>query len=157
MAERIRRYRAAGGVVVRGDQVLLLNRPSRGEVRLPKGHVEPGEEDREAALREVREETGYQRLRVVCDLGVQRVEFDNPWDGHHYIRQEHYFLMCLEGAEQAPRPPGDAQFSPFWAPLDRAAELLTFESERAVLRRAREIVIERAPCASSEAEEGTRA
>jgi ADP-ribose pyrophosphatase YjhB (NUDIX family) len=38
---------------------MLLIRPSRDEVRLPKGHVEAGETLRAAALREVAEETGY--------------------------------------------------------------------------------------------------
>ena len=42
MAER--RYAAAGGVVVDGDRMLVLERPERNEVRLPKGHVEPGED-----------------------------------------------------------------------------------------------------------------
>ncbi len=147
-AKETRRYRAAGGVVVYRGQVLLLDRPSRKEVRLPKGHVEPGETELEAAIREVREETGYQRLRVVYDLGVQQVEFDNPYDGHHYIRQEHYFLMCLEEMAQAPRPPGDAQFTPFWAPLTEAADLLTFESERSVVRRAQTVVADRRLCES---------
>jgi len=62
-------YVAAGGVVIHEGQVLLLDRPGRGEVRLPKGHVEPGEEPAEAALREVREEAGYADLAILADLG----------------------------------------------------------------------------------------
>jgi len=129
-------YQAAGGIVVHEGHALLLRRPSRNEVRLPKGHVEPGEEAWEAALREVREETGYASLRIVHDLGAQLVEFDNPRDGYRYLRLEHYFLMALDGDEQLDRPPQDAQFSPWWAPLAEAAFLLTFESERDVARRA---------------------
>jgi len=85
------RYRAAGGVVVDGERVLVLRRPGRGEVRLPKGHIDPGETPRAAALREVGEESGYADLEIVADLGTQTVEFD--WDGRHYVRDEHYFLM----------------------------------------------------------------
>jgi predicted NUDIX family NTP pyrophosphohydrolase len=48
----VRRYTAAGGVVVHDGHVLVLVRRGRGEVRLPKGHVEPGEEVQAAALRE---------------------------------------------------------------------------------------------------------
>ncbi|MCS7220246.1 MAG: NUDIX domain-containing protein [Anaerolineae bacterium] len=131
-----RTYHAAGGVVVHEGNVLLLNRPSRGEVRLPKGHVEPGENTAETALREVREETGYARLRIVGDLGMQQVEFDNPYDGRHYVRHEHYFLMCLDGLEQVTRPAEDAQFALYWVPIAEAADLLTFESERVIMRRA---------------------
>ncbi len=132
-----RTYYAAGGVVVHAGKVLLLDRPSRGEVRLPKGHVEPGERAAEAALREVREETGYCQLRIVRDLGTQEVEFDNLYDGRHYRRQEHYFLMDLDDLEQEARPTGDAQFFPFWASLEEAEALLTFENERTMVCRAR--------------------
>lgn len=36
-------YVAGGGVVVRDQHVLVVHRPSREQVRLPKGHVEPDE------------------------------------------------------------------------------------------------------------------
>lgn len=48
---------AAGGVVESDSGELLMIR-SRGHWDLPKGHVESGETCREAALREVEEETG---------------------------------------------------------------------------------------------------
>ena len=56
--------------MINDDKLLVLERPARGEVRLPKGHVEPGEAPREAALREVREEAGYADLEIVADLGA---------------------------------------------------------------------------------------
>jgi hypothetical protein len=52
--------------------------------------------------------------------------------------------MCLDGLEQKARPAGDAQFFPFWALLEEADALLTFESERTVVRRARAACEERA-------------
>ena len=56
--------RAAGGVVVRrrGDtvEVLLVHRPRYDDWTLPKGKVDPGETDEQAARREVLEETGLQ-------------------------------------------------------------------------------------------------
>ena len=39
-----KRYLAAGGVVIHDGRMLVLDRPSRGEVRLPKGHIEGGED-----------------------------------------------------------------------------------------------------------------
>ncbi len=132
----IREYEAAGGVVVRDGEVLLLWRPGRNEIRLPKGHVEPGESPREAALRETREEGGVAHPRIVAELGQQQTEFDH--EGFHVIRQEFYFLMDLEDDEPFPRRPEDAaEFAPFWRPLPEAEALLTFAPEREFLRRAR--------------------
>jgi len=142
------RYRAAGGVVVDGrGRVLLLERDVvRGgrpvhEVRLPKGHVEPGESDLEAALREVCEESGYCDLAVLADLGTGRAEFD--FRGDHVVRDEHYFLMRLRSpARTAPNvnpASEEALFRVVWAEnLHVARQMLTFEGEREFVRRAQE-------------------
>ncbi len=137
MARKTITYEAAGGVVTRGDEVLLLIRPERDEVRLPKGHVDAGERPEETALREVAEESGYADLEIVADLGTQLVAF--VYEGRDYRRTEHYFLMHLRSLRQSPRPPEDeAQFIPAWVPWDEAESALTFEAERLWLRRARE-------------------
>src|SRR5262245_50441854 len=54
----------AGGVVCRkrgGDVEYLLAQASKNRAQwvLPKGHIEPGEDPRETAVREVKEETGH--------------------------------------------------------------------------------------------------
>lgn len=56
--------RAAGGVVQRGGDVLLVHRPSYDDWTFPKGKAEKDESDEDCALREVHEETG---LRCVLD------------------------------------------------------------------------------------------
>jgi phosphohistidine phosphatase SixA/predicted NUDIX family NTP pyrophosphohydrolase len=65
--------RAAGGVVSRTSEdgrreLLLVHRPAYDDWTFPKGKLRPGERDEEAALREVREETGL-RCRLEHDLG----------------------------------------------------------------------------------------
>ena len=136
-----REYTSAGGVVAdeATSRVLVLLRPGREgpdgrpEVRLPKGHVEPGESRREAALREVREEAGVAGLEIVADLGHQHVEFDHR--GHHYVRDEYYYLMAAPPGTQ---PRGhEEQWQPVWLLWEEALQQLTFEAEREWLRRAR--------------------
>ena len=141
------RYFAAGGVVVHDNRVLVLRRSGQGEVRLPKGHVEPGEGAQAAALRETREESGYTGLAVQADLGTQVVEFD--YAGRHVVRTERYFLMTLVGQafepadslERLPHPAlrGEEQFEPAWLPWDEALAALTFEAEQEWVRRARQM------------------
>ena len=133
------RYKSAGGIVVQKDildqlptdepLLLLLDRPGRAEVRLPKGHIDPGENAEEAALRETSEETGYGDLHILADLGRRTVEF--AYKGAHYIRVERYFLMKLLSPRRITQPPKDAkQFQVRWEPLARAGDRLTFEAER---------------------------
>ena len=106
------RYRSAGGIVTQRNilshlppaetYLLLLDRPSRAEVRLPKGHIDPGEGAKEAALRETCEETGFCDLRILADLGWRTVEFN--YKRKHYIREERYFLMQLLSHARQPGP-----------------------------------------------------
>ncbi len=65
---------AVGGVVIRGDHVLLVRRafpPRVGEWSLPGGRVELGESLADAVGREVREETG-----IDVDVGPLVEAFD---------------------------------------------------------------------------------
>lgn len=143
---KVKEYRAAGGVVLDNDgRVLLLERDvERGgrvvhEVRLPKGHVEAGESDEQAAVREVCEESGYCDLHILADLGENRVEFERS--DKAVRRDERYYLMRLAADRNRGQnvKPGseEALFRPLWAAdLVEAERRLTFASEREFARRA---------------------
>ncbi len=133
----VRHYTAAGGILLDPPQerVLLLIRPSRDEVRLPKGHIEPDESARETALREVSEEAGFDDLEILSDLGEQLVVF--PLEGNIVKRTERYYLMRARTLHRCSRPEPDAsQFVTIWTSWQEADENLTFEAEREWLNRA---------------------
>ena len=135
IATPIQRYETGGGVVIYQQRMLLLNRPTRQEVRLPKGHIDPGESPVMTSLRETGEESGYVDLLILADLGSQVVTFQR--DGQQYIRTEFYFLMTLQSETQIARPPEDAtQFQPIWTPVPEAVAALTFEAEKNIARKA---------------------
>lgn len=85
---------AAGGIVRDTDgSVLMIYRLGRWD--FPKGKVEEGEDYVEAAVREVREETGATSLEVVCLL---------PETYHTYnindtriLKITHWYLMSYSG------------------------------------------------------------
>lgn len=144
---RLREYAAAGGVVLDdAGRVLLLERwierwgKLTHEIRLPKGHVEAGESDEEAARRETCEESGYCAVAIVADLGTALTTFANPRE--HVGRREHFYLMRLtDNAPPTPNHQGAAEalFHNLWAAnLDEAERLLTFDSEKIFAARARE-------------------
>ncbi len=137
----VREYLAAGGVVLHpeGKHILVLIRPARDEVRLPKGHVESYETVEKAALREVAEESGYDDLYILHTLGEQLVAFTDQ-GGRPVRRIEIYYLMQARSLHESPRPIEDAlQFYSIWLTWDEALQHLTFEAEREWVRRARQV------------------
>lgn len=66
----VRRVRTAGGIVLgdSGTVAMVLSENSNAWL-FPKGHIEEGETDEEAARREILEETGLSDLEYLDDLG----------------------------------------------------------------------------------------
>ena len=142
MAERARRYDAAGGVLVdEAGRVALLERvvtragKQVREVRLPKGHLEPGETDEQAAMREVWEETGLAPSAILVDLGTASVEFVHA--GVRVLRRERWYLMRSPQPLTHGLPDAEPPFRLLVAgDLAAAARLLTFHNEQDVALRA---------------------
>lgn len=63
------RTRSAGGIVLGpGGRVLVVHQMG-SSWSLPKGHLDPGEDDLRAARREILEESGVSDLTLLSDLG----------------------------------------------------------------------------------------
>lgn len=88
---------AAGGVVDDGLGALLMIY-SRGHWDLPKGHVEVGESGREAALREVEEETGI-RCEIVGETPVARTWHAYDTYGRWELKRTEWWAMRAVGGE----------------------------------------------------------
>ena len=142
-------YRAAGAVVVHGGKALVLERPSRKEIRLPKGHQNENEEPPQTALREVEEESGYCDLIIVRDLGTQEVRFTR--ENRSVRREERFFLAVSQHAEMRHGTAHETQFEPRWMTWEEAIRALTYEPEREWMRRARNAV--EAGCLEGDANE----
>lgn len=138
-------YASSGGLVLNHNNFLLIKRRNKGEWRIPKGHIEPGESAEEAALREIGEETGYKDLVVMADLGTQLNQFERQ--GEIIKRLEQCFLLELEKFEsrkdyflvrrRGPQATDDsAIYDAAWVPYQEVVNTLTFEVEKEFARRA---------------------
>jgi len=133
---------SAGGVVYRigGDDievVLASRRTRRGDLAwgLAKGGIEPGESREDAAVREVREETGLDAT-IEADLGDTKYIY--VWEDVRIRKRVHFFLMRHVGGDVDDRD--DEMEEIRWFPLERALKRAAYRGEREVLARAAELL-----------------
>jgi 8-oxo-dGTP pyrophosphatase MutT (NUDIX family) len=119
---------SAGGVVVDDHGRILLIRArdlrNRAVWTLPKGALAAGESNEEAALREVREETGY-RCEVVRELPAVTYWFQR--DGRRVRKTVHWYLMRpLEKVGDHDHEVDEVR----WVDRDEALTRLRYDSDR---------------------------
>jgi 8-oxo-(d)GTP phosphatase len=115
--------RAAGGVVRRNGEILLVHRPKYGDWTFPKGKAKDGESDEKCALREVAEETGL-RCRLGRELPSTRYR---ALAGEKVVR---YWEMTPIAGEFTPTSEVDEIR---WLPPARAAGLLSYKRDLGVV------------------------
>ena len=132
---------SAGGVIYRqgktGPEVCLIATYGGKTWQLPKGLIERGEAEEEAASREVSEETGLQGELL---QRLDKIEYWYVWDYGEGRERVHKFVSfflfrCTGGStDDHDEEVEEAR----WFPLDEARKRLSFENERRVLELAAE-------------------
>lgn len=125
--------RSAGGVLARslkGQWQVLLIRTSDGRWSLPKGHVEGGESLREAAAREVEEETGVRPSAVGPKIGTADWRFSK--NGRRVHKYCTYYLMRAGAGRPAPQV-AEGITDCRWLAVEEASRTVSFANTRQVV------------------------
>lgn len=121
---------AAGAVLWRTDDsdgrcYAIIHRPKYDDWTLPKGKLDVGESHRQAAIREVWEETGWH-----TEVGEALGEIRYDHRGRHK-RVMYWAMRALHGRFSPNREVDELR----WLPLAPARELLTYARDREILDR----------------------
>ena len=125
----------ASAAILRGCEILLMQRSKgafTGLWSLPGGHIEPGETARDAALREVREETLVD-AEILGLIDVHDIILRNPDGG----LASHYLLAVFHGRwlSGEPEAASDSLASRFYR-LDELVNLPMTDGAREFIRQA---------------------
>jgi 8-oxo-dGTP pyrophosphatase MutT (NUDIX family) len=123
-------YRRRDGQI---EILLAARRTRRGEIAwgLAKGGIEEGESFEDAAIREVREETG---IEAVIEASLGQTRYFYVWQDVRIRKTVHFFLMRATGGDEQDRD--DEMEEVKWFPPDRALKRASYRGERDVLARA---------------------
>ena len=133
------RYIKSCGFIVykaeNNENFYLIIKSHNGDVGFPKGHMEPGENELQTAIRELKEETGMD-VDTIYDFRYQ-IEYPLP-RVPDAMKQTVYFLgkcasddIIIQETEVA-----SAEFVTY----DKAIEKLTFEETKNMLKKAKDII-----------------
>jgi 8-oxo-dGTP diphosphatase len=133
MSENEEIVRAAGGLVCRSApdgsiEIVLVHRPAYDDWAFPKGKLLHGESERDAALREVEEETGL-RCRLAREVGITEYR-----DARGRPKTVRYWAMAPVGGVLGPANEID---DVRWVALADAPAMLTYARDRELLRASR--------------------
>lgn len=131
---------SAGGVIVNAEGKVLLVQQHNNSWSFPKGQVDGAESEREAALREIREETGFTKIEYIGDLGSYErysIGLDGIGENKEWgSRKRTFFLFkALEDIPPDFNDPDGEITAVRWATPEEALELLTHPKDKEFLEK----------------------
>ena len=112
----------------------LIIKQTLGHFSFPKGHIENGENEEEAAIREIREETGYD---VILDIHFKEVNSYSPSEG--VIKEVVFFIGEVVSGIENPQKEEVSDIS--WYSYENARKVLTYESDIFILDKAYQYIV----------------
>ena len=118
------------------DKIFLIYKKERDEWLLPKGEVNPGEDDIGAAKREIQEETGYQNLEPIKNNPINVIEFDYTIDGDSYHKIVYHFCFKLIDEQRLSNiQEKEEKLDGDWFTIQDAIKKISYDNERETIKR----------------------
>ncbi len=132
---------SAGAIIykkVKEQTLFLLIYSGRNKVwGFPKGHIEFGETEKDAALREIKEETGITDLRFIGEFReedvYQKMSHREPSKGN-FIEKHSVYFLCETKTEDI-KVDFDEITNFKWLNIHEALSLLTFDRLKRILKK----------------------
>lgn len=123
------RETTSGGIIFRraksnGQIEILLIQDAKNRWTIPKGHVEPGEEPKQTAEREIQEETGLQEMKMYNWLG--KVHFRYRRAQTLVLMTMHIYLVQAAGDTDKVKPE-DWMTGIEWIPAQDAVDKIAYD------------------------------
>ena len=115
----------------------LVIRDRYGQWGLPKGHLEDGESSKQAALREVNEETGLSDLELSEQLGVTGWSFHAKGSVVH--KSGTFYLMYSEEGDPMPQLE-EGITECVWVPAHEACSKIKYKNLYQILQKAQRVL-----------------
>ena len=136
----MKREFSAGGIVFKDGQVLLIKVSAMQDKSIkywefPKGHIDPGESSKDAAIREIMEETGVEN-EVISKIGDSKYTFTSQ--GEKIFKVVIFFLMKYISGE--PKSNDGEIEEAKWVDPQEALKILSFPADKSLLKKALELV-----------------
>ncbi len=135
---------SAGAVVFdfieQSPVIVIYSRQNATQWCLPKGKIEAGETPEQAAIREVQEETGL-KGKILEPIEDIHYKYKDDKRCLELDKTVHFFLMRKQAIVSEQFDPEVESVE--WLSIDQALGKLSFESERMVVKKARQLIIEK--------------
>ena len=115
---------------------LLLRHRNGGHWSLPKGHIEPGESEQEAALRELKEETGISDVEIVP--GFRALSQYRFYRRGVPVDKEVVYFLGKTDVQEVKLSPEHTDWR--WADYEEALATLSYDDTRSVTRKVEEFL-----------------
>ena len=131
--------KSCGAIVYRkyhgNTEILLIKHINSGHWSFPKGHVESGETEVETARREIKEETN---IDVIIDPTFRETVTYSP--KKDTMKVVVYFLAKAKNVDFSPQEDEIAEIR--WVDISYAANILTYENDKAIVAKAKNAIKE---------------